>query len=194
MGGTTHSLDKPKEFVLIPRLVSELDKVRGVPADYATFSGVGEPTLASNLGQAIEIVKSNLGLPVAVLTNSSLMPREDVRQGLAKADVVVAKLDAPTEELFHAINRPFTGYSLDEIIQGIRKFREQFGKKLALQIMFISTNKGYALDIARIAESLAPDEVQLNTPLRPCAVPPLILEQMSSIKRAFSRHSNVLTV
>jgi len=194
LGRTIHSLDEPKEFVPISRLVSELEHVRAVPADYATFSGVGEPTLASNLWQAIEVVKSSLGVPVAVLTNSSLMPREDVRQGLTKADVVVAKLDAPTEELFHTINRPSTSYSLDEILQGISRFREEFGGKLALQIMFISANKDHASEIARIAEHLSLDEVQLNTPLRPCAVPPLTLEEMSSIKRAFSQHRNVLAV
>ena len=194
LGRTIHSLDKPKEFVAISTLVSELEQIIGVPADYATFSGVGEPTLASNLEEAIEVVKSSLGLPVAVLTNSSLMPREDVRQGLAKADVVVAKLDTPTEELFHTINRPSTSYSLDEILQGISRFRRDFGGKLALQIMFISANKDHASDIARIAEHLSLDEVQLNTPLRPCAVPPLTLEEMSIIKRAFSRYRNVLTV
>jgi len=175
-------------------LVSELEQVRDVKADYATFSGVGEPTLASNLGQAIEIVKSSLGLPVAVLTNSSLMPREDVRQALAKADLVVAKLDAPTEELFHTINRPVIDYSLTEVLEGIRRFRLEFRGKLAVQMMFIEANKECAEDMARIAEQISPDEVQLNTPLRPCAVPPLTLEEMSSIKRAFPQHRNVLTV
>ena len=194
LGRTIHSVDEPKEFVAISKLVSELEQVRGVQADYATFSGVGEPTLASNLGQAIEIVKSGLGLPVAVLTNSSLMPIEDVRQALAKADVVVAKLDAPTEELFHTINRPVIDYSLTEVLEGIRRFRSEFRGKLAVQMMFISANRDYAPDIARIAEHLSPDEVQLNTPLRPCAVKPLPPEDISAIRQAFSRFRNVLTV
>jgi len=194
LGRTIHSLDEPKEFVPISRLVSELEQVKDVQADYATFSGVGEPTLASNLGEAIEVVKSNLGLPVAVLTNSSLMPREDVRQGLAKADVIVAKLDAPTEELFHTINRPVIDSSLTEVLEGMRRFRLEFRGKLAVQMMFIEANKECAEDMARIAELILPNEVQLNTPLRPCAVPPLTLEEMSGIKRAFSRFRNVLTV
>ena len=61
-----------KEFVPISRLVSELEHIRAVLVDYATFSGVGEPTLARNLGQAIEVVESRLEAPVAVFTNSSL--------------------------------------------------------------------------------------------------------------------------
>lgn len=191
---TINSLDEPKEFVSVSKLASELEQVRGVQADYATFSGIGEPTLASNLGQAIELVKSRLSLAVAVLTNSSLMDREDVRQALAKADVVVAKLDTPREELFHTINCPTANCSLDKVLQGISHFKQGFEGTLALQIMFIEANKKYASDIARITEYLSPDEVQLNTPLRPCAVSPLTREEMSRIKQAFSQCKNVLTV
>jgi len=194
LGRTVHFLIERKEFVPISRLVLELEPVRGVAADYATFSGVGEPTLARNLGQAIKIVKPVLGLPVAVLTNSSLMPREDVRQELARADVVVAKLDAPNEKLFRAINKPGAGYSLNEILQGIRRFRSEFSGKLALQMMFIEANKDGASEMAKIAERLSPDEVQLNTPLRPCVVKPLPAEDMSAIREAFSGFRKVLTV
>ncbi len=194
LGKTIHSLVKRKEFVPISRLAQELEQVRDVPADYATFSGVGEPTLASNLGQAIKTVKQTLALPVAVLTNSSLMPREDVRHELTGADVVVAKLDAPNEELFHVINRPAISYSLDEILQGIIRFKREYSGKLALQIMFIEANKDYALEMARRAEWLSPDEVQLNTPLRPSTVQPLTPEDISAIRRVFFGCRNVLTV
>jgi len=193
LGKTIHPVVKRKEYVPISKLVLELAKVSGIPADYATFSGVGEPTIASNLGQAIKIVKSALGLPVAVLTNSSLIPREDVRQELAQADVVVAKIDSPNEKLFHKINRPIAGYCLDEILQGIIRFRSEFSGKLAVQMMFIEANKDYAPEMVRIAEQLSPDEVQLNTPLRPCAVKPLPPEDISAIRQAFSRFRNVLT-
>jgi wyosine [tRNA(Phe)-imidazoG37] synthetase (radical SAM superfamily) len=194
LGKTVHFLIERKEFVPISRLVLELGQVRNVLADYATFSGVGEPTLASNLGQAIKIVKPVLGLPVAVLTNSSLMPREDVREELARADVVIAKLDAPNKKLFHAINRPVAGYSLNEILQGIRRFRSEFSGKLALQMMFVEANKDYAPEMARLAEQLSPDEVQLNTPLRPCTVNPLSPEDISAIRQLFSKFRNVVTV
>jgi len=194
LGRTVHPLAQRKEFVPISRLVLELERVKGVPGEYATFSGVGEPTLASNLGQSIRIAKSVLRLPVAVLTNSSLMPIEGVRQELTWADVVVAKLDAPNEEMFHAINRPVIGYSMEEIFQGIIRFRSEFRGKLALQMMFIEANKGYASEMARIAEQLSPDEVQLNTPLRPCTVKPLSPEDINAIREAFSMFRNVLTV
>jgi len=165
-----------------------------VLADYITFSGVGEPTLAVNLGEAIALARSALGLPVAVLTNSSLMTREDVRQDLGLADVVVAKVDAPDEEVFHQVNRPFIKHSLEEVIQAISLFREQYKGKLALQMMFIDANKNCAEEMAAIARKLSPDEVQLNTPLRPCAVPPLPPEDIDRISGAFNSLKNVVTV
>jgi len=155
---------------------------------------MGEPTLASNLGEAIELTKSIVRLPVAILTNSSLMPRKEVRQDLSRTDVVVAKLDAPSNELFHIINQPVIEYSLTEILEGIRHFRSEYKGKLAIQMMFVEANKDYAKEMAGVAKQLAPDQVQLNTPLRPCAVKPLIPEIIESIKREFYDLSNVITV
>lgn len=194
LGKTVRPLSERKEFITLTALAKELETAKGVPADYATFSGVGEPTLASNLGKAIEIVKSTLGLPVAVLTNSSFMPREDVRRELALADVVVAKVDAPDEERFQAINRPFGGYTLGEILQGIRRFRSEYKGKLALQMMFVEANRDCAPEMARIARELSPDEVQVNTPLRPCAVKPLPPEEIANIRHKFSGLEGVVTV
>lgn len=194
LGKTIHPVADRKEYVSIPNLVSELEKVRDIPADYVTFSGVAEPTIAANLGQAINIVRSTLNLPVAVLTNSSLMPRGDVREELAQADVVVAKIDAPDEELFQKINRPVRGFYLNDILHGIAQFRSEFKGKLAIQMMFIETNKDRAAEMAKLAERISPDEVQINTPLRPCAVKPLSPDEIDRIKLAFSALKNVFTV
>jgi wyosine [tRNA(Phe)-imidazoG37] synthetase (radical SAM superfamily) len=185
LGKTLHPLAERREFVSLNRLISELETFGKMEADFVTFSGVGEPTLASNLGQAIPIAKSFLHLPVAVLTNSALIPREDVRRDLAGADVVVAKLDAPAEKLFRKINRPYGDYSIEEIVQGIKLFRENYQGKLALQMMFIDANKRYYREMAEIAKSLSPDEIQLNTPLRRCAVKPLRPPEMAAIKVEF---------
>jgi len=176
------------------QLAQELEAVRGIAIDYATFSGAAEPTLASNLGQAIELVRSILAVPVAVLTNSSLMPWEDVRHELGQADMVVAKVDAPNEELFRQINRPKVSYTLGEIIEAIRLFRGEYQGKLALQMMFVKANRDYAPEMARLAEELSPDEMQLNTPLRPCAVNPLTPEEITAIRQEFSGLKGVVTV
>jgi len=90
LGKTVNLVSDRKEYVSIPNLASEIKKLGEVSADYATFSGVAEPTMAANLGQAIQLVKSTLNLPVAVLTNSSLMPRGGVREELAQAHLALA--------------------------------------------------------------------------------------------------------
>jgi len=194
LGRTANSTTKRREFVSTTQLTEELERIRDITADYVTFSGMGEPTLASNLGQAIEVAKSILPLPAAVLTNSSLMSREDVREDLAKADVVVAKVDAHNQELFRQINMPMADIRLSNIVEGIKLFRKEFQGKLCLQIMFVEANKNFAKEIAKVARSLLPDEVQLNTPLRPCPVKPLTPLEMASIQSNFDNLENVVTV
>ena len=194
LGKTINLTTERREIISISKLGEELEEVRCVVADYVTFSGGGEPTLASNLGQAIEIAKSSLHLPVAVLTNSSLMPREDVRRDLAKADVVVATVDAHNQELFRQINRPVTALLLGDILEGIKLFRREFKGKLCLEVMFIELNKNFAGEIAHVVRLLSPDQVQLNTPLRPCAVRSLTPAEMSFIKDEFVKVGDVITV
>ena len=194
LGRTTNPLAERREFVSIDKVTAALKEVRGVVADYATFSGMGEPTLASNLGQAIETVRSILPLPVAVLTNASLMAKEDVRQELALADVVVAKLDVPNEALFRLINRPVFDLAFSDVIEGLSCFSKEYRGKLALQTMFVPANKDWAPEIARVAEELLPDEVQINTPLRPCAVEPLSPDEIAAIRQEFAGLRNVVTV
>lgn len=193
LGRTVHPLAERREFVSMARLTSELDRTGPVEADYATFSGVGEPTLAGNLGDAIETVRRVLKLPIAVLTNSSLMPDEGVRRDLARADVVVAKLDAPAEDIFRLVNRPTGPYSLQEILRGIKLFGRQRRGLLALQVMFIRENRGCAALMAKLAEDISPDEVQINTPLRECAVDPLPPEELAAIKNEFKGLGAVAT-
>ncbi len=194
LGRTANPLVRRREFVSIDEVATALEQTRDVAADYTTFSGMGEPTLASNLGQAIQLAKSILRLPVAILTNSSLMSREDVRQELAQADVVVAKIDAPSEVLFRQINRPYIKYTLNDILQAIRLFRMSYRGKLALQMMFIESNKDYASQMARMAGELSPDEVQINTPLRPCSVKPLTPEEITAIGHEFRGLKGMVTV
>ena len=194
LGQTVRPVVRRREFIATAELARELERVGDIEIDYATFSGIAEPTLAGNLGEAIGLARSALGKPVAVLTNSSLMPREDVRYELAQADVVVAKVDAPTELLYRQVNRPKIRYNLGDIIEAIRLFRGEYKGKLALQMMFIDANKSAAAEMAALAAELSPDEVQLNTPLRPCAVSPLSPEEMATIKQEFSGLKNVVMV
>lgn len=185
LGRTPRRLTRRTGLVPLDTVQRELERVRGVAADHVTFAGMGEPTLISNLGEAIRMARSVLGMPVAVLTNSSLMAWEDVREDLAQADVVVAKLDAPSERLFQRVNRPAAGFRLQDIVRGLRLFRAEYGGTLALEMMFVRANRRCAAQMAAIARELSPDEVQINTPLRPCAVVPLAARAIATIREAF---------
>jgi wyosine [tRNA(Phe)-imidazoG37] synthetase (radical SAM superfamily) len=194
LGETSQFIVERREFINLEQLTSEIKSLSPTKADFATFSGMGEPTLASNLGEAIKLARSMLDLPIAVLTNSSLMFREDVRQLLIHADTVVAKLDVPNEELLTVVNRPASGLYFDRIKDGIRIFRDMYKGKLALQVMFIEANKDYASEIAALARQISPDEVQIDTPLRPCKIKPLPREDIASIREKFNNLRNVITV
>jgi len=185
IGKTKLFTDERKTFVRIPDLIDELGSLPPLKIDYITFSGTGEPTLAANLGQMIKAIKKIRKERIAVLTNSSLMHREDVQKDLFLAEFVVAKLDAPSQNIFQVVNQPIKTIKLDTIIQAIKDFKSCYLGKLALQIMFLEQNKKYAPQIAKIAKEINPDEVQLNTPLRPCAVKPLPKQELDEIKRYF---------
>jgi len=194
LGETTRLVLEPEEYVSLDQLAREIRSARQIGADYATFSGMGEPTLAVNLGEAIQLARSILDLPIAVLTNSSLMFQEGVRQELAHADTVVAKLDVPNEALFTIVNRPAPELHFGQIVEGIRRFRDEYKGKLALQVMFIEANKNYASEIATLARQISPDEVQINTPLRPCGARPLAPGSVAKVKQEFTNFEHVVTV
>ncbi|MFH1683917.1 MAG: radical SAM protein [Candidatus Margulisiibacteriota bacterium] len=185
LGKTVRHIIKRGMFVSTSSIIKELESLPPLEIDYITLSGTGEPTLAANLGEVISEIKKRFKQPVAVLTNSSLMHEREVRKELALADLIVAKLDAPNEELFRAINRPTNGITLSLIISGIKRFHEEYPGKLALQIMFVPQNKDYAADLAKLAKQINPVEVQINTPLRPCPVEPLPREELAGIKELF---------
>ena len=186
LGSAARGASRRREFVTIDQVRLDLASVQGVTADYATFSGMGEPTLAANLGEAIRVAREILGLPVAVLTNSSLLDDRAVRRDLSEADVVIAKLDAPNDDIFRLVNRPAEGIAFENVVKGIKRFREEYRGTLALQMMFIELNRQYARSMVELAAALCPDAVQLNTPLRPCAVAPLPPADMEAVEAAFN--------
>lgn len=187
LGPIIHPLTERRVFVAPDDLRRESDAGPDLPIDTVTFSGVAEPTLAANLAELVSVARARLpNHPLAILTNASLMPRAEVRRDLLAFDIVVAKLDAPDEALFQAINRPVGDLTLAQVVEGIRRFRAEFPGHLALQMMFVAENRDRAADMATLARSLRPDEVQINTPLRPCAVEPLAEAEMAVVEQAFA--------
>ena len=185
IGKTKCLIDERKTFVPAEKVIKELDSLPPLKIDYITFSGTGEPTLAENLGEMIKAVRKVRREKIAVLTNSSLMHRKDVIKDLSLADFVVAKLDAPSQDIFELVNRSAKSIRINTVIRAIKDFKSCYKGKLALQIMFMEGNKSCAKDIARIAKEINPDEVQLNTPLRPCGIKPLSKDEMAATEVYF---------
>ncbi len=176
VGKTTKLTLERKEYVLYDKVTTELlDYFKNNPdPDYITFSGSGEPTLNSRFGDILNFIKDlKPHIPVAVLTNGTLLYDPEVRRELSKADVVLPSLDAATERVFEKINRPADGLDIKKYIQGIVDFRKEFKGKIWLEIFFLP---GYNLDdneleeLRKIIEKIDPDSVQLNTLDRPGTV------------------------
>ncbi|MEK7813093.1 MAG: radical SAM protein [Candidatus Desantisbacteria bacterium] len=174
-----------KVYVPTQKIVEELKGLHDVKIDYLTFSGRGEPCMAKNLGEAIESVRTLMAKPVAVLTNATLLDRDDVLTELALADVVAVKFDAWSQSSLCTINNPAQGITFDGIYQGIRRFRQKYHGQLALQMMFVPENKEFAEKMAELAFEIKPDEVQINTPLRTCGASPLSQEEILRIQGCF---------
>jgi len=163
LGKTFKKTAQRNNFVSIEKMRAELvTALQVITPDVITFSGTGEPTLAKNIDLAIQTIREISNAPLAVLTNSSLMNKKDVRSTLSKLDIVVAKLDAPNEEIFRRINQPADNITFKEIIDSIKKFKKIFTGKLALQIMFIYDNMQFVDEIAQLTNNIKPDRIINN--------------------------------
>ena len=186
LGSTTEKMIGRKVFVATEQIAQALEKtIKKVEADVVTFSGTGEPTLAQNLGELIEVARDISGLPIAVLTNSSLVNRKDVRRDLAGADIVKGKLDVPNAKLLRQINRPHMGILFEDIVGGMKKFCKEFKGEFAVEVMFVPDNKNFSEEIAKVLGTIGPDEVQINTPLRHSPVRPLTEEELKEVQKSF---------
>lgn len=171
-----------KEFVSTEKIIEEIESLPPLKIDYITFSGMGEPTLAENLDRIAKGIREIRKEKIAILTNASLMDREDVREDLSLFDLVIAKLDAHSQDSLERINKPLKDIKFERILGGIRKFKKE---RLALQVMFSEENKDNAKEIAKIIKEISPLQVQINTPLRPSGVKPLSKKEIYRIKEYF---------
>ena len=184
LGKTLVPIASPRELVnpvstsdIRKDLQSCLDRMDLNSLDAITFSGSGEPTLNLHLGAMVECARelSRKKVPIILLTNSSLLHLDDVRENAAKFDIVCAKLDAGDQKSFRAVNRPVKGVSnLKRIVSSVEALRACFTGKLMIQCMFLRTTFGFANCHGTALESIVdavrrvdPDAVQIDTPYRP---------------------------
>ncbi len=185
LGKTKGFTTKRKLYAPTQKVIEEIKRLPDIHIDYITFSGCGEPTLAVNLGETIRAIKKIRKEPVAVLTNSTLLYRKDVRKELSPADLVAVKLDADSARSLKLVNRPAKDIGFSDILRGIKQFRKEFRGRLALQVMFVQKNRDIAKNIAKLAKSIQPDEIQICAPTRPSPVKALSRSALLEIKRHF---------
>lgn len=171
----------------------EKARAKGEHVDYITFVPDGEPTLDINLGREAELLKE-LGIPLAILTNSSLIWREDVREDLIKFDFVSLKLDVVSEQLWRKIDRPHKSLKLDEILDGMLEFGKEFRGKLVTETMLIDgINYGDEFEeIAEFLKELRPDIAYIAIPTRPPAERWVKPANEKTINEAFQIFAEVL--
>jgi len=172
LGRTTCKTVERKEWVSLKEVVEELETKLSSRPDYITLSGSGEPTLFSRTAELIQHIKQITDVPVAVLTNGSLLWQKEVRDQLMDADLVIPSLDAGDQTMFRAVNRPHEDISFEKMLKGLIEFRQEFQGKFWLEVFLLAGHTAIEADAGRLAgcvERIEPDHIQLNTVTRPPA-------------------------
>ncbi len=180
-----------------------LDQVRqklqeGVSADYITVGGSGEPTLNSDIGPLIHDIKKHTEVPVAVLTNSSLLGDSQVREAILEADVVLPSLDAYDQKGFEAINRPHPEILFEAMVEGLMAFRKAYGGQIWLEVFVLDGINATEADAEKFGhwiKELKPEKVHVNTAVRPAAeafARPVKPQAMASFCKVLGKKAEVI--
>jgi wyosine [tRNA(Phe)-imidazoG37] synthetase (radical SAM superfamily) len=190
LGRTTRKTARRREWVPFEKVLKELRGKLDTRPDWITLSGSGEPTLFSRIGELIDRIHKMTDIPVAVLTNGSLLWRQEVRKQLLKADLVIPSLDAGNAKTFKKINRPCKGLTFAKMLDGLVKFRREFKGRYWLEVFILkgpTSSDKEIRDIVRCVKEIAPDKVQLNTATRPTAEKDALAETKQRLKEIVSR-------
>ena len=200
VGTTDKRALRRREYFPAEAIIAEVEQALSAQAgiDYVSFSGSGEPTLNSKLGEIIRAVKQSTSIPVAVITNGTLLSWEDVRYDLLAADVILPSLDAVTQEVFERIDRPHPQLRIETIIEGLKEFRKEYKSQMWLEIMFAKGYNDSEDEIRMMKEVLTeiqPDKIQLNTVTRPpseSGVEPVSHERLQEIQQVFGERCEII--
>ncbi|RKX20382.1 MAG: radical SAM protein [Candidatus Zixiibacteriota bacterium] len=173
LGRTTHPQIERMSFFPKEDIFQEILNSKYLEsADVITFVGDGEPTLNKDLGWVINKCKEQLHLPIAVITNGSLLYLKEVREALTNADIVIPSMDAGNKKTFIRMNRPYPKLEFEKIIQGQIDFRNEYNGKFWLEVMLVNNVNDSKEELASIKEfvdKINPDRVYIMTPVRPPA-------------------------
>ncbi len=200
LGRTTTLTVERQAFVPIEPVVADVAAaLRDRPTpDFITISGSGEPTLHSQLGELIDGLRSVTHLPIAIITNGTLLWMPAVRSDCAKADVVLPSLDAGDAETFRRVNRPHPDITFEKLLSGLRAFREEYEGQMWLEVFIVkgvTDSKEAVQAIASVVAQVEPNRVQLNTAVRPtaeAALEPVSAERMAELAALFHPPAEVV--
>ncbi len=202
IGSTTEKTLARKEYVPVREIIEEVERFlkEGTPSiDHLSLSGSGEPTLHSQIRSIIEGIKVITSIPIAVITNGSLLYDEEVRRDLLRADIVLPSLDAVSSEVFMKINRPRPGFSIEKVIEGLVEFRKVYKGQIWLEILFckgVNDGKEELLRMKKVVDRIQPDLIHLNTVVRPPSekwAVPLNQKEMEEIRAFFGEKASIIS-
>jgi wyosine [tRNA(Phe)-imidazoG37] synthetase (radical SAM superfamily) len=201
LGRTTCQTIQRSEYVPVEAVLTEVKTklARGPKPDYISLAGSGEPTLHARIGDLIDGIRRLTRVPVAVLTNGSLLWVTDVQEALMEADLVMPSLDAGDEAVFQRVNRPRPEISFQAMVDGLAAFTARFRKLVWLEVLLVEGLNGNEKEvekIAALARRIQPGRVQLNTVSRPPAeasVKPVAANQLSAWCKFFPKAVEVIS-
>ncbi|MCU0586069.1 MAG: radical SAM protein [Desulfobacterales bacterium] len=201
LGPTTNQTLRLDEYVPVDDLVAQVKQKLSGPLqpDVVTLAGAGEPTLHARIGEIIHRIKRLTTLPVAVLTNGSLLWSRCVQESLLDADLVLPSLDAGDAERFQQVNRPHPHIYFETMVNGIAEFTRRFRKPVWLEVFLLEGQTESPADVERIAarvREIAPAKVQLNTVSRPpCEenARPVPVERLAALAALFEPPAEVIS-
>ena len=200
LGKGSKTTTSRQSFLPAKIIIEEIKKKisSGVRIDFITFSGSGEPTLNTEIGFLIQEIKKITDIPVAVLTNSTLLHRDEVRQALLPAALVVPSLDAVTQDVFEKTNRPHESLKIKDIISGLIKFRQEFKGEIWIEILLVkgvNDHEAHLQKLKEITSQVNPDKIQLNTVVRPPAekfASALTLDELEKIRDLMGKNCEII--
>ncbi|MCD6463770.1 MAG: radical SAM protein [Thermotogae bacterium] len=189
LGRTLHFTNEREEFFKLDEILHEVYEAvqRYHKLDAITVVGEGEPTLYSKLGELLDALKKFRGVKRAVITNGSLLYREDVRREILDADIVLPSLDAWNDEMYRKINRPHPDLNFQNLVEGLQAFRESYSGQIWMEVMLVKglNDSNEALKkIAELLEKIHPDRVYINAPVRAPAEPWVKIPSSERLKAA----------
>lgn len=201
LGRTTHRTIQRGEYVPMDAVLAGLKAklALGPKPDYISLAGSGEPTLHARIGDLIAGIKLMTRIPIAVLTNGSLLWVPEVQDALMEADLVLPSLDAGDESMFQRVNRPHPEILFEVMVDGLAAFTARFRKLVWLEVLLVEGLTGSEKEvekIAALARRIQPGRVQLNTVSRPPAeasVKPVSAQQLSAWCKFFPKAVEVIS-